>query len=126
MRSNGVPSFPDPGSGPGPQTSEFDPSSPAFQTAQNACKKYLPNDGQPRAMSEAERQRAVAFAKCMRTHGEPDFPDPTLGAPSGSAPVLALRGMTFQFGPGLSPASPAFRQAASKCGVRFPPRKSVA
>jgi hypothetical protein len=119
MRSHAVPSFPDPGSGSGPQTSQVNPSSPAFQSAQNACKKYLPNDGQPRPMSEAERQKAVAFSKCMRTHGEPDFPDPTLGSPSGSSPVLALRGMTFQFGPGLNPRSPAFQQAAADCGIHF-------
>lgn len=125
MRANGVPSFPDPGSGPGPQNSEFDPQSPAFQTAQKACQKYLPNDGQPPPMSEADRERAVAFSKCMRTHGEPDFPDPQLGKPSGSTPVLALRGMTFQFPPGLNPASPAFRQAAADCGLHLVVRKAI-
>jgi len=119
MRANGVPSFPDPGSGPGPQFSQVS-SSPAFLTAQKACQKYLPNDGQPPAMSEAQRERAVAFSKCMRTHGEPDFPDPILGAPKGSSPSLDLRGMTFQFPSGLNPASPAFRQAASQCGLHLP------
>lgn len=123
MRASGVPGYPDPGGGSGPQTSEFDPQSPAFQAAQKACQNYLPNDGQPAPMTEAERTRAVAFSKCMRTHGEPDFPDPTLGKPSGSTPVLALRGMTFQFPSGLSPASPAFRRAASDCGLHLLARK---
>lgn len=127
MRAHGVSNYPDPGSGPGPQSSPVDPQSPAFQTAQNACQKYLPNDGQPRPMSEADRVRAVAFAKCMRTHGEPDFPDPLLSAPSGSEPVLSLRGMLFEFGPGLSPVSPAFQQAAADCGIRLhPSRKELA
>jgi len=120
MRANGVSSFPDPGSGPGPQGAEVDPESPAFQTAQKACQKYLPNDGQPRPMSAADRVRAVAFAKCMRTHGEPDFPDPLLTAPSGSQLVLSLRGMLFVVGPGISPRSPAFQQAASDCGIKLP------
>jgi hypothetical protein len=125
MRANGVPSYPDPGSGPGPQTSEVDPQSPAFQSAQKACQKYLPNDGQPQTMSEADRVRAVAFAKCMRTHGEPDFPDPLLTAPTGSEQVLSLRGMLFEFGPGLSPVSPAFQQAAADCGIRLPPSRKA-
>jgi hypothetical protein len=62
---------------------------------------------------------ALQFAKYMRANGEPDFPDPALGAPSTSAPTLDLRGMTFQFSPGLTPASPAFRHAASDCGLRL-------
>jgi len=121
MRANGVPSYPDPGSGNGPQVSQVDPRSPAFQTAQRACQKYLPNDGQPRAMSEADRVRAVAFAKCMRTHGEPDFPDPILGTPSDSTLVFSLRGILFAGGPGLNPGSPAFRRAAADCGLKLPP-----
>ena len=120
MRANGVPSYPDPGTGPGPQISPFDPQSPAFVTAQKACQKYLPDDGQPQPMSEADRVKAVAFAKCMRTHGEPDFPDPVLTPPSGSTVVLSLRGMQFVAGPALSPRSPAFRQAAGDCGLKLP------
>jgi hypothetical protein len=38
---------------------------------------------------------------------------------STGASVLALRGMTFQFGPGLDPRSPAFQQAAADCGIHF-------
>lgn len=120
MRANGVSSFPDPGSGSGPQTTPFDPQSPAFQAAQKACQKDLPNDGPPRAMSEADRVAAVAFATCMRTHGEPDFPDPLLTAPTGTEPVLSLRGMLFEVGSGLDPTSPAFQRAASDCGIKLP------
>jgi hypothetical protein len=71
-------------------------------------------------MSASQRQQAVAFAKCMRANGQSDFPDPTLTARSGAARVLVLRGMVFALGPGINPKSPAFRQAASKCGVTPP------
>lgn len=122
MRSNGVPSFPDPSTNPhinfiGPGAG-VTAQSPAFQSAQKACAKLEPGaGGGPPTMNASQRLKAVAFAKCMRKHGLPDFPDPTLGSASGSAPTLFLRGMTFQFGPGLNPSSPAFRRAAVTCGL---------
>jgi hypothetical protein len=123
MRANGVSNFPDP-SGGGIQISPTISSSPAFGSAQKACNKYLPNAGQPPVTSAADQQRALAFAKCMRSHGEPDFPDPTVRAPSGSPgpdqAIISLRGMTFELGPGISPLSPAFQQAASDCGIKLP------
>jgi len=123
MRAHGVSNFPDPGGGGSVQIqgTGLNPQAPAFQTAQRDCQHYLPSDGQPPAMSEANRVRAVAFAKCMRTHGEPDFPDPILGTPSASTLVFSLRGMEFAGGPGLNPGSPAFRQAAADCGLHLPP-----
>ena len=44
---------------------------------------------------------ALKFARCMRAHGMPDFPDPT---PSGALNVAA------------NPNSPAFRAAQPACG----------
>lgn len=122
MRSHGVSNFPDPGAGGELQIGPgVNPRSPAFQSAQQACKQYLPNGGQPPTMSASELRKAFAFAECMRSHGEPDFPDPTKGAtPSGGEPVIALRGMFFKLTAGLDPMSPAFRQAASVCGVGLP------
>jgi hypothetical protein len=70
-------------------------------------------------MSESQRQAALTFAKCMRAHGQPDFPDPTLGAPGAATRVIVLRGMFFPLGPGIDPLSPAFRQAADACGLRL-------
>lgn len=122
MRAHGISNFPDPdengainigGTG-------LNPQSPAFQAAQRVCQKDEPNDGPPQEMSAAERKKAVAFAECMRTHGQPDFPDPVLGAPSGSALVLSLAGMQFEAGPALNPRSPGFEQAAARCGVHPP------
>lgn len=71
-------------------------------------------------MSASQRQAALRFAECMRSHGQPDFPDPTLKAPSGATRVLVLQSMVFALGPGVDPKSPGFRQAARRCGVTPP------
>jgi hypothetical protein len=84
MRSHGVSNFPDPSS---PHQFKFalDPSSgntrsPVFQAALTACHHLLPGGG-PHAESAASRQArvtaALAFARCLRSHGFPTFPDPT-------------------------------------------------
>jgi hypothetical protein len=83
MRSHGVPAFPD------PTTRAFkfalNPSSgnarsPSFRSAVTACRHLLP-DGGPPSESPARRQARIvaglAFARCLRTHGFPNFPDPT-------------------------------------------------
>jgi hypothetical protein len=85
MRSHGVPSFPDPASGPnggfgfqikgGPGTG-LDPNSPTFQAADNKCKSLLPNGGVGQPLSPAQQQAFLAWAACIRAHGVPTFPDP--------------------------------------------------
>jgi hypothetical protein len=82
MRSHGVPRFPD------PTTRAFKFSltpasgnarSPAFRSALSACQHLLP-DGGPSSESPARRQARIAaelaFARCVRAHGFPSFPDP--------------------------------------------------
>jgi hypothetical protein len=133
MRAHGVSNFPDP-TGQGIQIapgSGINPQSPAFRAAQTTCKRYLPNGGQPPVTSAHDTAAALAFAKCMRAHGVPDFPDPLTTAPSsppaGAVAILDLRGMAFELGPGINPGSPAFQQAATDCGIRLPKGpKSVA
>jgi hypothetical protein len=71
-------------------------------------------------MSASQRQQALKFAECMRSNGVPDFPDPTQTARSDASRVLVLRGMVFALGAGINPKSPAFEQAATKCGVTPP------
>jgi hypothetical protein len=123
MRAHGVSNFPDP-NGQGIRITPAIASSPAFQGAQNACKRYLPNGGAPPSTAPGERAAALAFAKCMRTHGVPDFPDPLTSVPSSPPPgqvaILSLHGMAFELGPGIAPGSPAFQQAASDCGIKLP------
>lgn len=78
MRSNGVPGFPDPGS-PGFKNA-FNTQSPAFKSAYPACQHLQPGGGPPSQRAEhspAQIAAALAFARCLRSHGFPDFPDPT-------------------------------------------------
>jgi hypothetical protein len=120
MRSHGVTNFPDPTAQGQIAVSPSEVQSPAFQSAQQACRHLLPNKGTPPRMTARERAAALQFAECMRTHGQPNFPDPSEGTPSSTGSVLVLRGMTFAIGPGLDPRTPAFRQAAERCGIRLP------
>jgi hypothetical protein len=84
MRKHGVTNFPDPVisiSGNSVAVKIAVPASvgqsPAFRTAQQACEHILPG---PQNESPAERrqhtQDLLAFARCLRDHGLPNFPDP--------------------------------------------------
>lgn len=82
MRSHGVPSFRDPTS-PRQFKDSFSSSAaqtPAFQSARAECQHLLPRGGrssQSAAPSQAQIAAALAFARCLRSHGFPNFPDPT-------------------------------------------------
>jgi hypothetical protein len=120
MRSHGVTSFPDPTAGGGVALGPgLDVQSPAFQSAQRACSKLQPGGGGPPRMSESEYLSALHFATCMRSHGLADFPDPARSSSSAGGPTLVLRGMVFKLSAGLSPISPAFKQAAAACGLKL-------
>jgi hypothetical protein len=97
MRTNGVPNFPD---GPITPDSGISLLSPAYQSAQSACKKYLPRNGAgpPPTPASVVRQE-VALARCMRANGVPDFPDPD-----------ANGNIQFPIGSPI-PQSPAFQRA---------------
>jgi hypothetical protein len=80
MRSHGVPNFPDPNSSgalPKSQVAQLTASNPQFPAAHRACGHLLPNGGQP---TQAQMQQAWNdmrnFARCMRSHGVPNWPDP--------------------------------------------------
>ena len=88
MRDHGLSSFPDPTMTDhnGQQvayltaTIPVDPS-PAFKSAQNACRGILPPpiNSSPTQLAQqrhTREQHNLAFAKCLRNHGIPDFPDP--------------------------------------------------
>jgi len=126
MRANGVSDFPDPQTSNGGNSiqlngsgASMDPSSTQFQSAQNACKKYLPtNVSGGNGPSAKDRQAMLAFAACMRTHGVPDFPDPNFSG--GGA------GFVVGSGPGANPPadvrpdSPQFQAAMAACKSKMP------
>jgi hypothetical protein len=80
MRSHGVPNFPDPNSNGGiklDSTRGLDRSSPQFESAEEACKSLLPDGGRPDPQTASQEQVALLrLARCMRSHGVPNFPDP--------------------------------------------------
>ena len=88
MRNHGVSNFPDPKvttSANGTSVAiGINPSisgQPAFKTAQKACQHILgnPRNGGPDsnpAQQHARTQALIAFARCLRSHGFPNFPDP--------------------------------------------------
>ena len=87
MRDQGLSSFPD------PSMTDYDgqqvaylatPSSlvasPAFKAANKVCQKILTpvlDTTGNLAAQAAREQHLAAFARCMRNHGVPGFPDPT-------------------------------------------------
>lgn len=117
MRSHGVTNFPDPTPGGGIELpANLNPDSPAFRTARQACKQFLPGKAGPPATSAADRTAALTLARCMRSHGVPQFPDPAFTPPTNAARVLVMRGMVFAIPASIDPKSPAFRKAARDCG----------
>lgn len=120
MRGHGVPDLPDPGTSiSGPYNSvgsieipaTIDTQSPAFQAAQNACHGLLSavlfSRGKP-TVTASVKTAIIAHAQCMRTHGIPDYPDPTFPDSGGIAITDA----------GTNPQAPAYQHAASVCTNR--------
>jgi len=107
MRANGVPDFPDPSSAGGGGSvlgngSGIDPNDPAFQKAQQACRKYLQGtlSNQP-PPDKATQAKELKFAQCMRANGVPSFPDPDA---SGRLDLGSV-----------DPNDPAFQKAQQTC-----------
>jgi hypothetical protein len=95
MRSHRVPNFPDPGSGgavPKGDAQHFGVSTAQLQAAEQACQPLLPAGGSldqqteecmstdncPPALVQQILTVERKFAQCMRSHGVPKYPDPTV------------------------------------------------
>jgi hypothetical protein len=100
MRSQGVPNYPDPDSSgqlPKGDAQQFGVSTPQYQAAQQACQHLLPTGGSlhqeeyqcmqnsdcPSALVQQMLTADRKLARCMRSHGVPNFPDPTNGGSGG-------------------------------------------
>jgi hypothetical protein len=81
MRSHGVSNFPDPSPGGGYDIGALgaEASSPAFASAQTACAKLQPGGPAPPRITGEQVHQMFLKARCIRQHGFPNFPDPSLG-----------------------------------------------
>jgi hypothetical protein len=79
MRHHGVPDLPDPTASPRGFKEAMNNSSPVFQSALSTCQHLLPNGGRPEGptITPADRTAYLRATACMRSHGFPNFPDPS-------------------------------------------------
>lgn len=84
MRGHGVSSFPDPDSDGQfslqiTKGGDLDPNSGSFKAALQSCHKYDTGFHPGGNGGSGSNNSALKFAKCMRSHGVTDFPDPQPG-----------------------------------------------
>jgi hypothetical protein len=106
MRQHGI-NMADPKLGAGDRVGSLlpegvSPDDPKFKAAQEACKQYTPDGGQPPNLSAQQQQQLVAFARCMRQQGI-NMPDPD------------ANGATDMRGIGVDPDGPKFKAAQQAC-----------
>jgi hypothetical protein len=121
VRAHGVPDFPDPkvstnGSevkvaiGINPSIS----GNPHFKSAQQACSKLLPGggpgSGSGQQISPREQSQYLKAAACIRSHGIPNFPDPTFSGGGVHLPKAV----------GIDLHSPQVREAEEACQSLIP------
>ncbi len=58
----------------------------------------------------------LSYADCMRSHGVPNFPDPTVTSSGGQVHI----GIKIGAGSGVNPSSPSFQSAQKACGKLLP------
>jgi hypothetical protein len=104
MRSHGVPDYPDPNGSNmmpnglpkvGPQRLGVTMSE--FQADQRTCQHLLPNGGQAtQSASQQLLSNGLKFARCVRSHGVLNWPDPTRS--TSTAVALGAPPFMFQMG----------------------------
>jgi hypothetical protein len=109
MRENGIPDFPDPdftddGRGVSLRMPEG-VDRQKVEAANEQCRQYMPNGGEPGQVDPQALERLRKFAQCMRDNGFPDFPDPGAGG-------LMINGNEH---PEWSPDNPDFVAAQKAC-----------
>jgi hypothetical protein len=108
IRSHGVPNYPDP-----KPNGAFDvttnPNDPLLRAAQRDCASLLPAGQQQETAGHFTPQQVaqlLTYAKCMRSHGIVNFPDPT------SKGLGAMNGIDMN--------SPQFQSASRTCQKLMP------
>jgi hypothetical protein len=114
IRAHGIPDYPDPNS-QGQFIIQNGASAPpsvspaVASAAATACQKLLPPSMAlgPSKASPGSNAQALKFSECMRSHGEPAFPDP---AANGSLTLPS----------GMNAESPQFQNAEKACQSLMP------
>jgi hypothetical protein len=128
MREHGVPDFPDPGSGgtvPKTSAQQLGVSSSQYSAAQRGCQHLLPAPTTGSLQDQAHQCAAAGdcppalvqqlltaelkFARCMRSHGFPKFPDPTTGSQGGPYFAWSISET------GMDPHSAQFEAKEAEC-----------
>jgi hypothetical protein len=120
MRVHGVPNFPNPkistqgnevrvAIGVTPAIT----GNPRFKSAQRACNKLLPGggpgEGSNHQITPKEQSQYLKAAACIRSHGIPNFPDPTFSG--GGVHIEHQK---------LNESSPSFKAAVHDCESLIP------
>ncbi|HEY3954707.1 MAG TPA: hypothetical protein VGM53_15145 [Streptosporangiaceae bacterium] len=94
----------------GYQVAGVNPQTAQFQSAMKSCRNVLGLKPPSQAMQHKQFEQALKQAACMRSHGYPDWPDPSEG-PNGQGIMIP--------GPpsNVDPNSPQVQKAAKACGV---------
>jgi hypothetical protein len=106
MRDHGVPNYPDPTSSNAVikvTAQQLGVGSSQLQAAQHACQPLIPSTGDtveqqqelqcaqtgdcPQAVIEQWMSGLRMLARCLRTHGEPNWPDPIIASLGGHPPA---------------------------------------
>ena len=129
VRGQGVPNYPDPGSGgtlPKVSAQQLGVSNSRLQTAQRACQHLLPGTGGaldanslrqceltgdcPRALVQQALNDGRIIARCMRSHGVANWPDPTTDSEGRPYFDLSAHGFSRQ-----QAHSPQIRVKVNEC-----------
>ena len=106
-----MPNFPDPDSSgqiPKETPQQLGVSDSVLQTARQACQNLWPYQPLTQAQQRQQLTDDLKFAKCMRSHGLPRFPDPTSSG-GGVEFVISISG------DGFDPHSPQILAKARAC-----------
>ena len=122
MRAHGVPKYPDPDSSnelasglPKVSLQQLEVSSSQYQGARNDCAHLLPNGGQlTQSQSQQDLNAMLRYARCMRSRGVPNWPDPTYDSAAGW-------GFNLLHVHGFDPNSTQTDNKMNECNRTLPP-----
>jgi hypothetical protein len=114
VRSHGVLNYPYPNSSgklPDVTSQQLGVSNSQYQAATQACGHLLPNGGNGPTQADLQQQwdDMANFARCMRSHGVPDWPDPTGRPARPGRPFFNLQPL------GIDPNSPQISTKIHEC-----------